>query len=86
MSKSGLFAHFRSKEDLQLATIDAAAEMFHREVMQPGKAAPPGVSRILSSCEAFFQYVAGGLSWRVLFRRRGGRARRQESPGQGPLT
>ena len=28
MSKSGLFAHFRSKEDLQMATIDAAAEMF----------------------------------------------------------
>ena len=57
MSKSGLFAHFRSKEDLQLATIDAAAEMFDREVMQPGKAAPPGVSRVLSSCEAFFQYL-----------------------------
>src|SRR5688500_2077487 len=57
MSKSGLFAHFRSKEDLQLATIDAAAEMFDREVTQPGKAAPPGVSRILSSCEAFFQYL-----------------------------
>jgi AcrR family transcriptional regulator len=57
MSKSGLFAHFRSKEDLQLATIDAAAEMFDREVMQPGKAAPPGMSRVLSSCEAFFQYL-----------------------------
>ena len=57
MSKSGLFAHFRSKEDLQLATIDAAAEMFDREVMQPGWAAPPGVRRVLSSCEAFFQYL-----------------------------
>ena len=57
MSKSGLFAHFRSKEDLQLATIDAAAEMFDREVMQPGLAARPGVGRILSSCEAFFRYL-----------------------------
>jgi AcrR family transcriptional regulator len=57
MSKSGLFAHFRSKEDLQLATIDAAAEMFDREVTQPGRAAPPGVRRVLSSCEAFFQYL-----------------------------
>ena len=57
MSKSGLFAHFRSKEDLQLATIDAAAEMFDREVMQPGRTAPPGVRRVLSSCEAFFQYL-----------------------------
>ena len=44
MSKSGLFAHFRSKEDLQVATIDAAAEMFDREVWQPGRAAPAGVA------------------------------------------
>ena len=28
MSKSGLYAHFGSKEELQLATIDAASEMF----------------------------------------------------------
>ena len=44
MSKSGLFAHFKSKEDLQIATIDAAAELFDdREVTQPGMAAPPGL-------------------------------------------
>jgi AcrR family transcriptional regulator len=57
MSKSGLFAHFRSKEDLQMATIDAAAEMFHREVWQPGMAAPAGVRRVFSLCEAFFAYL-----------------------------
>lgn len=57
MSKSGLFAHFRSKEDLQVATIDAAAEMFDREVWQPGMAAPAGVRRVLSQCEAFFSYL-----------------------------
>jgi AcrR family transcriptional regulator len=57
MSKSGLFAHFRSKEDLQLATIDAAAEMFDREVWQPGRAAPAGARRVLSLCEAFFSYL-----------------------------
>ena len=57
MSKSGLFAHFRSKADLQRATIDAAAAMFDREVMQPGRAAPPGVRRVLASCEAFFRYL-----------------------------
>lgn len=57
MSKSGLFAHFRSKEDLQIATIDAAAEMFHHEVWQPGLAAPAGVRRVLSLCEAFFSYL-----------------------------
>jgi AcrR family transcriptional regulator len=57
MSKSGLFAHFRSKEDLQMATIDAAAEMFDREVWQPGRSAPPGVRRVLALCEAFFSYL-----------------------------
>jgi AcrR family transcriptional regulator len=35
MSKSGLFAHFGSKEDLQLATIEAAAHMFYEEVVVP---------------------------------------------------
>jgi AcrR family transcriptional regulator len=57
MSKSGLFAHFRSKEDLQIATIDAAAEMFEREVWQPGRAAPAGRRRVLSVCEAFLSYL-----------------------------
>ena len=57
MSKSGLFAHFRSKEDLQVATIDAAAEMFDREVTQPGMAAPAGLRRVRSLCEAFLAYL-----------------------------
>ena len=57
MSKSGLFAHFRSKEDLQMATIDAAAAMFEREVWQPGRAAPAGARRVLSLCEAFLSYL-----------------------------
>ena len=37
MSKSGLFAHFGSKEELQLATIDAAREIFRREVVEPAR-------------------------------------------------
>jgi AcrR family transcriptional regulator len=57
MSKSGLFAHFRSKEDLQIATIDAAADMFEREVWQPGRAAPAGARRVISVCEAFLSYL-----------------------------
>ena len=61
MSKSGLFAHFKSKEELQLATIDAAAEMFDREVWQPALAAPPGVRRVLAQCEAFFSYLERGI-------------------------
>src|SRR4051812_29852039 len=61
MSKSGLFAHFTSKEDLQLATIDAAAELYNREVTQPGMAAPPGLARVESLCEAFLSYLERGV-------------------------
>jgi AcrR family transcriptional regulator len=57
MSKSGLFAHFRSKEDLQVATIDAAAAMFEREVTHPGMAAPAGLRRVRSLCDAFLTYL-----------------------------
>ena len=69
MSKSGLFAHFRSKEDRQVATIDAAAEMFHREVTQPGLAAPAGVRRVRPLREAFLgtssapSFPAAASSW-----------------------
>src|SRR3954462_1290349 len=35
MSKSGLFAHFKSKEELELATIETAAEVFAAEVVRP---------------------------------------------------
>jgi AcrR family transcriptional regulator len=58
MSKSGLYAHFGSKEGLQLATIDAARESFIREVVTPAlAAAPPGRARLLGLCERFLSYV-----------------------------
>ena len=57
MSKSGLFAHFKSKEDLQIATIDTAMAIFQREVLAPGMQAPPGVARVLSQAEAFFSHL-----------------------------
>ena len=43
MSKSGLFAHFRSKQRLELATIDRAWEILADEVLVPGKAAREGI-------------------------------------------
>src|SRR5258707_12120732 len=46
MSKSGLFAHFGSKEELQLATVDAARTIFIREVIAPTFAAERGLSRL----------------------------------------
>jgi AcrR family transcriptional regulator len=61
MSKSGLYAHFRSKLELQLATIETASEMFQREVIGPGQAAPPGTARILALCDAFLSHVERGV-------------------------
>lgn len=57
MSKSGLFAHFRSKEELQLATIDTASATVNREILEPAMAAPPGVTRVTAFCEAFFSHL-----------------------------
>src|SRR5215208_2543866 len=42
MSKSGLFAHFGSKEELQLATVETADVIFNEVVVQPSQAAEPG--------------------------------------------
>jgi AcrR family transcriptional regulator len=57
MSKSGLYAHFGSKRDLQLATIESARATFVSEVLRPGLAAPKGVRRLMAACEAFLSHV-----------------------------
>lgn len=57
ISKSGLFAHFGSKEELQLAIVDEAARIFSDEVLRPGLAPPRGVGRVLALCEAYLSYV-----------------------------
>jgi AcrR family transcriptional regulator len=46
MSKSGLFAHFGSKEELQLATIDAARRRFVERVVKPSRHLPRGRERL----------------------------------------
>jgi AcrR family transcriptional regulator len=46
VSKSGLFAHWRSKEALQLAVIDHARAQWTGWVIRPAFAAPPGVRRL----------------------------------------
>jgi AcrR family transcriptional regulator len=57
LSKSGLYAHFDSKEDLQLATIEAARVTFVDDVIRPGLAAPRGIRRLLATCDAFLSHV-----------------------------
>ncbi|MGA7269823.1 MAG: helix-turn-helix domain-containing protein, partial [Acidimicrobiia bacterium] len=56
MSKSGVYAHFKSKRRLQTEVIEAAREVFAREVIGPGMAEPQGLSRLRGLCEAFLTY------------------------------
>jgi AcrR family transcriptional regulator len=57
MSKSGLYAHFGSKQELQLATVQEAARIFQDEVVLPALAAPPGLAQLGAVCEAFFAHL-----------------------------
>jgi AcrR family transcriptional regulator len=57
MSKSGVYAHFGSKEDLQLATVDEAGRIFQAEVVEPALAAAPGLAQLVSVCDAFFDHL-----------------------------
>ena len=60
MSKSGLYAHFGSKQALQLATVDFAAEGYEREVIAPAEAAEPGLPRLRALMAAWVAYIEGG--------------------------
>ena len=60
MSKSGLFAHFGSKEQLQLATIETAEDIFEDEVLRPALEAE-GLARVEALCERFLSHVERGV-------------------------
>ena len=57
MSKSGLYAHFKSKEELELATIATAAAIFDNEVLQPATRAPAGTERLKALVNSFLAYL-----------------------------
>jgi AcrR family transcriptional regulator len=57
MSKSGVYAHFGSKQELQLATVDEAGRIFQADVIEPALAAAPGLAQLLALCDAFFDYL-----------------------------
>src|ERR1700730_15117329 len=57
MSKAGLYAHFGSKDQLQLATVEPARLIFVEDVVQKGRGAPRGRRRLLAVCEAFLSHV-----------------------------
>ncbi|HWK89622.1 MAG TPA: TetR/AcrR family transcriptional regulator [Longimicrobium sp.] len=56
MSKSGLFAHFRSKEELQLQVLDAAVSRFRTAVVEPALAAPGGEPRLRTLFDAWLRW------------------------------
>src|SRR5256886_16639401 len=60
ISKSGLFAHFGSKEELHMATIEAAAQIFADEVIRPALALPRGGGRAWALCERWMCYLERG--------------------------
>jgi AcrR family transcriptional regulator len=68
MSKSGLFGHFGSKQELQLATVEAAALQFSRRVIEPAAEAPDGAPRLRAMVDAYLAHIegspySGGCFW-----------------------
>ncbi len=68
MSKSGLFAHFGSKQELQLATVGAAALEFSRTVVEPAAEAPEGAPRMRAMVDSYLDHLdsspySGGCFW-----------------------
>ena len=61
MSKSGLFAHFGSKEDLQVATVEAARAIFINEVIRPAFETAQGLLRLWRLCDMWLSYVQSGV-------------------------
>jgi AcrR family transcriptional regulator len=57
MSKSGLFAHFGSKEELQIATVEHAASVVVAEVIAPAREAPRGLARVWALCDRKLDYM-----------------------------
>jgi AcrR family transcriptional regulator len=57
MSKSGLVGRFGSKERLQLAAVELAAEVFREVVYEPAAPEPPGLRRLEAICDAWIAYL-----------------------------
>lgn len=57
MSKAGVIGHFGSKQDLQLATVAMAVDIFREAVWEPAADATPGLRRLLAVCAAWTAYA-----------------------------
>jgi AcrR family transcriptional regulator len=66
MSKSGLFAHFGSKQELQLAAVEAAAMRFAAAVIEPNMKVPDGAARLRAMAKSYIAHLdaySGGCFW-----------------------
>lgn len=61
VSKAGVFAHFGSKEELQLATVRTAVERFTAEVALPALQEPEGLAQLLGLCARWLAYARSGV-------------------------
>ncbi|GIE74108.1 TetR family transcriptional regulator [Actinoplanes philippinensis] len=61
VSKSGLFAHWRSKEALQLAVIDQARRQWTELVIRPAMTAPAGVRRLWAVHDSRLAFYESGV-------------------------
>jgi AcrR family transcriptional regulator len=61
MRKSSVFSLFGSKQDLQLAALDAAVEQFTEEVWAPVADERPGLRRLLALCDSWLAYHERGV-------------------------
>ncbi|TXH66043.1 MAG: TetR/AcrR family transcriptional regulator [Lysobacteraceae bacterium] len=57
MSKSGVFVHFGSREELQLAVIDLTAQRFVEHILSPALAAKRGLPRLHALVRAWFAWI-----------------------------
>ncbi len=67
MSKSGLFAHFRSKEQLQLQTLERARNRFVDVVVRPALASERGVVRVRALFDGWLRWAAEALEGGCIF-------------------
>ncbi|MER6356241.1 TetR/AcrR family transcriptional regulator [Streptomyces sp. NPDC001634] len=59
LSKSGVFALFGSKQELQLATVREASRIYVEQVIRPAEETPPGLARLWRLCELWLDYSQG---------------------------
>lgn len=67
MSKSGLFGHFRSKEQLQIDVLEAASRRFVQEVLVPAFREPRGEPRVRAAFDRWLHWVEDALPGGCLF-------------------